>query len=613
MLGGGDESHLEELNELTRREALAERVQFGVATRQELAREYAAADALLFPVRWREPWGLVPLEAMGVGTPVVASGRGGSGEYLRDGENCLLFDADEGAPPLAAAVRRLAGDADLRSTLRERGLETVAGIDPNAFHEAAEEMLLAAGGGPVEHPRPEPVGSRRRLAARGTVINSGFQIGLGSLNFLKALIAAGLLTAADSGVWGALFLAVGLVVAVKTTGVSDKFIQQDEADQEIAFQKAFTLELLSSLILVVRLVALAPLLALAYGQEELLVPGLVIALVIPGFALQSPIWIFYRRMDFLRQRLLSAVDPVTSFVVTVALAVAGLGYWSLVIGFVAGSLGRRAGRHRPCPYPLRFRTSRHDARVLQLLLAADDRRHRGLMIGFLSLFFGDLALGLAGAGAIALAANYAAYTDRIDTVITQTIYPAICRVRDNRQLLEETFIKSNRLTLMWGMPFGIALSLRRRPDRVRDRRGVGAGPDPLPGLRGHGRDQPHRLQLERLSTARSGRRGRLPSLSPSAWLFLLLRDRAAACLRARGLCRRHGGDDGCVAGDPLLLRPAPSSRTSTRSDSSSARSGRRCPRFCRCWPYERSTPVLERWARRWSSSGSTSRSPPDSR
>ncbi len=148
VLGGGDESHLEELRELTRREALDERVQFGVATRQELAREYAAADALLFPVRWLEPWGLVPLEAMAVGTPVVASGRGGSGEYLRDGENCLLFDVDEGAPPLAAAVRRLAGDADLRSMLRERGLETVAGIDPNAFHEAAEEMLLAAGGGP---------------------------------------------------------------------------------------------------------------------------------------------------------------------------------------------------------------------------------------------------------------------------------------------------------------------------------------------------------------------------------------------------------------------------------------------------------------------------------
>ncbi len=53
--------------------------------------ELAAADALLFPVQWEEPWGLVPLEAMASGTPVVATGTGGSGEYLRDGDNCLVY------------------------------------------------------------------------------------------------------------------------------------------------------------------------------------------------------------------------------------------------------------------------------------------------------------------------------------------------------------------------------------------------------------------------------------------------------------------------------------------------------------------------------------------
>lgn len=309
----------------------------------------------------------------------------------------------------------------------------------------------------VDAPAP---GGRRRLAARGTVINSGFQVGLGSLNFLKALIAATFLTTSDFGVWGILFLAVGLIVAVKTVGVSDKFIQQEEKDQEVAFQKAFTLEVLFSLLLVVAMLALAPLLALAYGQNELLAPGLAISLVIPGFALQAPIWIFYRRMDFLRQRLLSGVDPVVSFVVTVALAAAGLGYWSLVVGFVAGAWAAAAAALLACPYRLRLRYDRGTMREYfgfswPLMVAGTT----GLLIGQLSLFFGELALGLAGAGAIALAANFSAYTDRIDTVITQTIYPAICRVRDDRPLLEETFAKSNRLTLMWGIPFGVALTL----------------------------------------------------------------------------------------------------------------------------------------------------------
>lgn len=305
-----------------------------------------------------------------------------------------------------------------------------------------------------------PVADRRRKAARGTVINSAFQVGLGSLNMLKAVIAAGLLTAADYGVWGALFLATGLVLAIKTTGVSDKFVQQEEADQELAFQRAFTLELLASLVLMVVLAALAPLLAFAYGQHELLAPGLAIALVIPALALQAPIWIHYRRMDFLRQRALSAVDPVTSFAVTLALAVAGAGYWSLVIGFIAGSYASAIAAVATCPYRLALRyehgTMREYFRFSWPLVIAGTS---GLLIAQLSVFFGNVAAGLAAAGAITLAGQFSAYADRVDTVITQTIYPAVCRVRDDRELLKEAFTKSNRLTLMWGMPFGIALSL----------------------------------------------------------------------------------------------------------------------------------------------------------
>ena len=45
---------------------------------------------------------------MACGTPVVATGTGGSAEYLRDGENCLLVPPGD-ADALAAAVARLRG------------------------------------------------------------------------------------------------------------------------------------------------------------------------------------------------------------------------------------------------------------------------------------------------------------------------------------------------------------------------------------------------------------------------------------------------------------------------------------------------------------------------
>ena len=96
LVGGWDEKEERRLRELAHTEGLAARVRFeGQASRDRVRAAYDDADAVLFPVRWEEPWGLVPLEAMARGRPVVASGRGGSGEYLRDGENALIASPDD--------------------------------------------------------------------------------------------------------------------------------------------------------------------------------------------------------------------------------------------------------------------------------------------------------------------------------------------------------------------------------------------------------------------------------------------------------------------------------------------------------------------------------------
>lgn len=301
---------------------------------------------------------------------------------------------------------------------------------------------------------------RRRVTARGTLVNSAFNIGLGGMGLLKTMIAAGFLTAADFGIWGIVLLTVSFAGVMKTAAIGDKYIQQSEDDQELAFQKAFTLELLFAGFFWAVMCALAPLLALAYGQWELVVPALVLGLVLPTSALQSPTWVFYRRMDFLRQRLILAIDPLVAFVVTIALAASGEGYWALVIGFVAGSAAGAVVALAMSPIRLKLVYHRGTMREYldfswPLVLAAGG----GIMLGQVSLLLGDLALGLAAAGAIGIASTFAIYTDSVDRIITQTLYPAICRVRDRGDILVEAFTKSNRLTLIWGMPFGVALTL----------------------------------------------------------------------------------------------------------------------------------------------------------
>ena len=63
------------------------------------------ADALLFPIDWPEPFGLVMIEAMACGTPVIAFRRGSAPEVIDDGVSGFLVDD---VPQATAAVRRVA-------------------------------------------------------------------------------------------------------------------------------------------------------------------------------------------------------------------------------------------------------------------------------------------------------------------------------------------------------------------------------------------------------------------------------------------------------------------------------------------------------------------------
>jgi glycogen(starch) synthase len=147
IVGTGAAWHEAELRELVRELGAEDRISFrGHVPRAQLAETYAAADAVVFPVLWEEPWGLVPLEAMAVGRPVIATGSGGSGEYMRHERNCLIFRPRDDPAALADAVRRLEEDAALRRGLRENGFETAARHTEDAFNEAVVRELEEAAG-----------------------------------------------------------------------------------------------------------------------------------------------------------------------------------------------------------------------------------------------------------------------------------------------------------------------------------------------------------------------------------------------------------------------------------------------------------------------------------
>ncbi len=78
----------------------------------------AAARCLLFPIRWEEPFGLVMIEAMVTGTPVLAFRAGSVSEIVVDGETGYVCDEPADLGP---------------------ALEAIGDIDPNACRSHVEK------------------------------------------------------------------------------------------------------------------------------------------------------------------------------------------------------------------------------------------------------------------------------------------------------------------------------------------------------------------------------------------------------------------------------------------------------------------------------------------
>jgi glycosyltransferase involved in cell wall biosynthesis len=65
------------------------------------------ALALLFPIDWPEPFGLVMIEAMSTGTPVIAWPNGSVPEVLEDGLTAVLVDTLDAAVRAVETARRM--------------------------------------------------------------------------------------------------------------------------------------------------------------------------------------------------------------------------------------------------------------------------------------------------------------------------------------------------------------------------------------------------------------------------------------------------------------------------------------------------------------------------
>ena len=441
---------------------------------------------------------------------------------------------------------------------------------------------------------------------RGVAINVVFLLVVEVANLANGLIVARLLGPSDIGLYGIVSITATTLIALKRVGIDEAYVQQDEANQELEFHLAFTLELVLGILFAVLLLIAAPILVAVYDEGELLWLTLAVSYLPIAFALQAPLWVFFRRMDFIRQRSLQAIVPVVSFLVTVPMVIAGVGVWALVIGPLVANVVACFFAIRLSPYKLRVRWDRTAAkRYFAFSWPVFVVTACGLLIGQGQVLIFNIHGGLEATGFLALAAVLTRYADRADQVISPTIYPAICAVRDSEPTLDRIFVDGGARGggVVAGLRDGVR-AVRARPGDVGararlDRRGAAAA-----GAGGVVGGLPARLLVDRVrARARAdeaaGARGR-----HRAGRVRLRRGAAAVHVRDRGVRDRDGGRQRRGAVRAHLLHPPPPARRRARparaagavagragggrgrarcgsaSGAARATSGRRSPRCC---------------------------------
>ncbi|MBC3192295.1 glycosyltransferase [Pseudonocardia sp. C8] len=163
--GPGGDPDVDRLQEVAARAGVADRVRFLGAVRRDAVPGLLRSADIVVCAPWYEPFGIVPLEAMACGRPVVVTAVGGLQDTVRDGRTGLHVPPRD-PDALAAALRELAGDPVRAAALGAAGRRRV--VERYGWDRVAERIagVYADAARAARRRAPLPVSDRRpRVAA----------------------------------------------------------------------------------------------------------------------------------------------------------------------------------------------------------------------------------------------------------------------------------------------------------------------------------------------------------------------------------------------------------------------------------------------------------------
>jgi PST family polysaccharide transporter len=268
------------------------------------------------------------------------------------------------------------------------------------------------------------------------------------IRILGTAVLARLLTPADFGLIGMAAVFFGLTAITTELGPSAAIIRKRDLTHTET-SSLFWLCTAVGLLLAVLAVLAAPLIARLYRDPSV---GPVFAVLSLTILLSAealvPNALLRRRMDFRIPAFANVSSVVVNAAVAIACALAGLGYWSLVVGTLAGVLTSVAVVGVGARFMPQLRVRRADvapsAAFSTQVTGAEVANYAATNID--NLLVGRL-LGSAALGIYALAYNLVTYPVRMfSSLVAQATLPALCRMADERQRMREAYVRALRLS-----------------------------------------------------------------------------------------------------------------------------------------------------------------------
>lgn len=299
---------------------------------------------------------------------------------------------------------------------------------------------------------PEDLSGAVRRGARSTAASQAFAQ---ALRLATTLILARLLSPAAFGVISLAMVVIVLVDHLKDLGTGPAIIQRQRTTPGL-LDAVFLLNIGLGTLLAAALALTAEPVATLLGQPTaapvLAVMGLLTLVTSFGQTHQA---LLRRKMEFSAIARFGVIDAAVASVVSVVLAVAGLGVWSIVYGTIGGALVSTLYLWRASPWRPRWAPSLRELgeiwRFSMHLFAANLAWF--VFLGQADKFVVGRWLGLTALGVYSLAQRAVSYPlSSVGSVVGQVLYPALSRLQGDTEAMGRVFTRASASVAMLLFP-----------------------------------------------------------------------------------------------------------------------------------------------------------------